>query len=86
MSNRPIADQREEDVIDLMKDAAVYKSVLNKDNKALAQTHFSKARQSYNKGYLATAVKEALDAQYLEQDNREIEVFTEKAVLRALSR
>ncbi len=86
LSNRPIADQREEDVIDLMKDAAVYKSVLNKDNKALAQTHFSKARQSYNKGDLATAVKEALDAQYLDQDNREIEVFTEKAVLRALSR
>ncbi|MDP2044337.1 MAG: tetratricopeptide repeat protein [Candidatus Omnitrophota bacterium] len=85
LSNRPIADQREEDVLGLMKDTAVYKSVLNKDDKALAQTHFLKAKQNYNKGDLATAVKEALDAQYLDQDNREIEVFTEKAVLRALS-
>ena len=86
LSNRPIADQREEDVLGLMKDAAVYKSVLNKDDKALAQVHFLKAKQSYNKGDLATAIKEALDAQYLNQNNPEIEAFIEKAELRALSR
>lgn len=86
LSNRPIADQREEDVLGLMKDAAVYKSVLNKDDKALAQAHFLKAKQSYNKGDLATAIKEALDAQYLNQNNPEIEAFIEKAELRALSR
>jgi Flp pilus assembly protein TadD len=85
LSSKPIADQREKDVIGLMKDAAVYKSVLNKDDAALAQARFSKAKQSYNKGDLATAVKEALDAQYLDQNNPEIEVFIEKAVLRALS-
>lgn len=85
LSDKPIADQREKDIIDLMKDAAVYKSVLNKDDKALAQAYFSKARQNYNKGDLATAIKEALDAQYLDQNNPEIEVFIEKAVLRALS-
>lgn len=86
LSNRPIADQREEDVLGLMKDAAVYKSVLNKDDKALAQVHFLKAKQSYNRGDLATAIKEALDAQYLNQNNPEIEAFIEKAELRALSR
>jgi hypothetical protein len=35
---------------------------------------------------MATAVQEALDAQYLDQDNPEIEAFIEKAELRALTR
>lgn len=85
LSSRPIADQREEDVLSLMKDVSVRKTVVNKDDKALAQAYFSKAMQSYNKGDLATAVKEALDAQNLDQNNPEIKGFIEKAVLRALS-
>jgi len=86
LSNQPITDAREEDVLSLMKDVSVYKAVINKDNKALAQDHFQKAKLSYNKGDLATAIKEALDAQYLDQDNPEIEPFIEKAASRALSR
>ncbi len=86
LSSQPIADQREEDVLSLMKDVSVYKAVVNKDDKALSQDHFQKAKLSYNKGDLAAAIKEALDAQYLDQYNPEIEAFIEKAATRALSR
>ena len=86
LSSQPITDQREEDVLSLMKDMSVHKDVVNKDDKALAQDHFQKAKSSYKKGDLATAVKEALDAQYLDQHNPEIEAFIEKTASRALSR
>jgi hypothetical protein len=64
----------------------MYKSRLRKDNKALSQEHFEKAKRSYNKGDFATAIKEALDAQYLDPANEEIEKFIEKAQTRALLR
>ena len=86
LSNRPITSLREEDVLSLTKDVTVRKELGNKDDKALAEDHFKNAKLSYNKGDLATAIKEALDAQHLDQDNPEIEVFIEKAEHRALTR
>ncbi|MDD5771064.1 MAG: tetratricopeptide repeat protein [Candidatus Omnitrophica bacterium] len=86
LSSSPIADAREAEVLGLIKDVARYKAAVNRNDKVLAQDHFNKAKQSFNKGDLATAIKEALDAQYLDQDNPEIEAFIEKAELRALSR
>jgi Flp pilus assembly protein TadD len=86
LSSSPIADEREAEVLGLIKDVAKYKSAVNRNDKSLAQDHFNKAKQSFNRGDLATAIKEALDAQYLDQDNPEIEAFIEKAELRALSR
>jgi len=82
----PFADQQEQDILGLMRDVTEKKIMFNKEDKALANDHFQKAKQSYNKGDLATAIKEALDAQYLDQNNKEIEAFIEKAELRALSR
>jgi len=87
LNDRPFADQREEEVLGLMKDVTKTKStVVNKDSKTLAREHFKKAKQSFNKGDLATAIKEALDAQYLDQDNKEIEAFIEKTEHLALTR
>lgn len=86
LSNQPISDQREEDVLGLMQDVALNKTCINKDEKSLSQMHFQKAKDSFKKGDLATAIKEALDAQYLDQDNSEIEAFIEKTTLRALSK
>ena len=86
LSSSPIADARESEVLGLIKDVAKYKSAVNRNDKALAQDHFNKAKQSFKRGDLATAIKEALDAQYLDQDNPEIESFIEKTELRALSR
>lgn len=86
LSNQPISDQREEDVLGLMKDVALNKTSINKDEKSLSQIHFQKAKESFKKGDLATAIKEALDAQYLDQDNSEIEAFIEKTTLKALSK
>ncbi|MDO8488631.1 MAG: tetratricopeptide repeat protein [Candidatus Omnitrophota bacterium] len=86
LSKQPISDLREQEVLGLMKDVSVSKSAANKDDKALAKKHFQKAKESFNKGDLATAIKEALDAQYLDKDNSEIEAFIEKTELRALSR
>lgn len=86
LSKQPIYDLREREVLSLTKDVAVSKAALNKDDKALAQKHFQKAKESFKKGDLATAIKEALDAQNLDENNSEIEAFIEKTELRALSR
>jgi len=86
LSPRPNTDQREEDVLNLMKDVAVHKAVISKDDKAKARDHLRKAKLSYNKGDMATAIKEALDGQHLDPDNPEIEAFIEKAASRALTR
>ena len=86
LSSSPIADERETEVLGLIKDVAKYKSTINRNDKALSRDHFNKAKKSFKSGDLATAIKEALDAQYLDQDNPEIEAFIEKAELRALSR
>lgn len=86
LSSNPLAAGREEDVLGLMKDVAASKSAVNKNDKTLAAERFEKAKQSLDRGDIATAIKEALDAQYLDQDNPEIETFIEKAERRALSR
>lgn len=86
LSKNPIADLREGDVLNLMNDVAANKSVIGKDDNTVSRKHFQKAQECFKKGDLATAIKEALDAQYLDPDNKEIEAFIEKAQLRALSR
>jgi len=85
MSDGYMQDNKEQKVLELMKDMAVYKEELGKDDKALSRDHFMKAKRSYKEGDLATAMKEALDAQYFDQDNKEIEKFIEKTQTRALS-
>ncbi|MCX5698848.1 MAG: tetratricopeptide repeat protein [Candidatus Omnitrophica bacterium] len=86
LSVRPFSDEREEEILGLMKDITGNKTEFNQDDETLAQTHFKKAKLSFDRGDMATAIKEALDAQYLDQDNPEIEAFIEKAELRALTR
>ncbi|MGA2774555.1 MAG: tetratricopeptide repeat protein [Candidatus Omnitrophota bacterium] len=86
MSATPIKDAREQEVLGLMKDISANRSLLNQDNTALANDHFQKAKRYYNKGDLASAFKEALDAQYLDQNNSEIEEFLDKIQERALSK
>jgi len=86
LSGRPFADEREEEVLGLMKNIAEDKTEFNKSDETLAQIHFKKAKVSFSRGDLALAIKEALDAQYLDQDNPEIEAFIEKAERRALTR
>ncbi len=85
LSKQTIADQQEAEVLGLIQDAQVYQAALNNNDKVLAQDRFLKAKQNYQKGNLATAFKYALDAQYLDQDNPEIEAFIEKTVSRTLS-
>jgi tetratricopeptide (TPR) repeat protein len=86
LSGRPFADEREEEVLGLMKDVSAGKTEFNQKDENLSQAHFKKAKLSFNKGDMATAIREALDAQYLDQDNPEIEAFIEKAERRALMR
>jgi len=86
LSSNPLAAGREDDVLGLMKDVAASKTAVNKNDKTLAAERFEKAKQSFDRGDIATAIKEAIDAQYLDQDNPEIETFIEKAERRALSR
>ncbi len=86
LSGKPFADEREEEVLGLMRDVVENKTQFNKNEGNLAQEHFKKAKLSFNRGDMARAIKEALDAQYLDQNNPEIEAFIEKAELRALTR
>ena len=86
LSVSPLSDEREEEVLDLMKDIAQDKTRFNKIDENLAQKHFKKAKLSFDRGDMTTAIKEALDAQYADQDNPEIEAFIEKAELMALTR
>lgn len=69
-----------------MKDVASEKDALGNDDKALARKKLKDAKRSYAKEDYATAIRNALDAQYLDQDNKEIETFIEKTQNRALTR
>ncbi len=87
LNDSTFADQREEEVLGLMKDVTTVKSTFKeKEDNDLARIYFQKAKKSFKDGDLATAIKEALDAQQIDEDNKEIEAFIEKAELRALSR
>lgn len=85
LSKRPIEEAREQEVISLMKEVAVKKSILKKDDKSLAKEYFEKAKQSYDREDYATARKYALDACALDPANKEIEKFIEKVQIKALS-
>jgi len=76
---------REQEVIGLVEDVTVQKSILGEDNKALAQKYFTEAKRNYKNKDYAAAIKKALDAQQLEPNNKEIEAFIDKVQLRALS-
>lgn len=86
LSSKPFADEREADVLNLMQNIVTTKTELNRDDEDLAQAHFKKAKISFDRGDMALAIKEALDAQQLDEDNPEIEAFIEKAEHRALTR
>lgn len=86
LSAHPVKDLREQDVLKLMKDVSNEKYILRHDDKMLSHKHFNNARASYAKSDYASAMKEALDAQYLDPDNKDIMEFIEKTQHRALSR
>ena len=86
LSATPIKDAREQEILGLTKDIANNKDLLNQDNGFLAKDHFRKAKKHYDKGDLAGAFQEALDAQYLDPDNKEIETFIDKVQARVLSK
>jgi Flp pilus assembly protein TadD len=86
LSSKPFADEREDEVLNLMKDIAGSKTEFNRDDENVAQAHFKKAKISFERGDMATAIKEALDAQQLDEYNPEIEAFIEQAERRALTR
>jgi len=86
LSPKPASDTREQDLLKLMKDISHEKDMLGRDNKMLANKHFLKAKESYAKSDYATAVREGLDAQFLDPDNKEINDLVEKAQQRALTR
>jgi tetratricopeptide (TPR) repeat protein len=86
LSGQPFSDEREEDVLGLMKDIVEENNEFHKEDGTLTQMHFKKAQKNFDRGDMAMAIKEALDAQYLDQDNPEIEAFIEKAEKRALTR
>jgi tetratricopeptide (TPR) repeat protein len=85
-TDRPFAEAREKEVVGLVKDVNYKKDLLRRSDKALAHEKFMKAKTCYKEGDFAQAIKEALDAQYLDPDNENIEEFIDKVQMRALSR
>lgn len=85
-SQKPVADTQEREVVSLMKDVANEKYVLKHDDKAFARKKLLEAKLNYVKEDYATAIRDALDAQYLDPDNKDIEDFIEKTQSRALTR
>jgi len=86
LSDHTFAYEREEEVLGLMQDIKEDKDIYVKEDSDLAHIYFQKAKKSFDSGDIAAAIKLALDAQQLDQDNEEIEAFIDKAELRALSR
>ena len=84
-SQNPVKDFEEQDILKLAKDISNEKYILRHDDRALARKHFDNAKSSYAKSNYAKAVKEALDAQYLDPENKDIMEFIEKVQHRALS-
>lgn len=86
LSGSPIEDIREQEVIEFMREINSQKAMFRQDDLALSRKHFDKAKKSYNKDDYATALKEALDAQYLDPTNQEIEEFIGKVRVRLISK
>lgn len=86
LSKRPVEDMREQEVIGLLKDTEVHKSLLKKSDKELAKSYFKEAKRLYKSGNEVTALKIAIDAQQLDPANTEIEEFIEKVQRRILSK
>lgn len=77
---------QEDEVIDLMRQISEKKALLRESNKELAQDYLKRARVSYNKDDLATALKLGASAQQMDPSDSDITEFVEKVQLRALSR
>ncbi len=78
-------DLREEEIINLMEDVVISKSVSKPDDKALARTYLEKAKLYYKNGNDVEALKTAADAKSLDPDNRKIDDFIDKVKVRLLS-
>jgi len=85
LGNRP-RDVRERQVAGFLRDVAGQKQFREDDREASAQEYFTNAQLLYKRGKELEALKEALRAQQLDQDNSEIEAFIEKVQRRLLSR
>jgi tetratricopeptide (TPR) repeat protein len=85
-SNRPLQDMREQEIVDLMTDVAVYKDLLKKDDKALAASYMRKCKQFEKKGDEVSALKMAIDAQQLDPTNEDIQEYVDKLQIRNLSK
>lgn len=82
----PVQLEKEQDVVNLMKDVSAKKAVLNRDQKALARDYFEKAKRNYLKREYVLAWKQAVDAQLLDSSNDEIAEFVEKLQSTLLSK
>jgi len=78
--------EREQDVVELIKDVTHKKLILKYDEKALAKEYFENAKLSYQREQYAEALKQALDAQLLDPRNKAITEFIDKLQTRLLSR
>ena len=86
LGEKTLTSIREQEVVDLIKDMAIKKSISKLDNKTLANMHFEKAKLSDKRGDELAAYKEATQALQFDPSNQEIEKFVGKLQTRLLTR
>ena len=87
LSRNPMTDLRKNEIVDLIREVNNEKYALkNEDKKIVASTKIKEAKVNYDKKEYAKAIKEALDAEYLDPSNKEVKDFIEKTLAGTMSR
>jgi len=84
--NNPLQYGREQEAMKLVQDTATKKALIEKDNQFLAIDYFKRAKDYYKKGDYLKALKEALNAQYIDPSLEGLDAFIEKSQRMALSK
>lgn len=86
MSDRPLQEIKEREVIGLANSVSIEKFILKKDNAELGKYYYRDAKQKYERGEEVAALKKATDASQLDPTNDDIKEFEEKVQTRLLSK
>lgn len=86
VSDRPLQEIKEREVIGLANNVSIEKFILKRDNAELGRYYFRKAKQDYERGEDVAALKKTIDAAQLDPANDDIKEFEQKLQTRLLSK
>lgn len=86
LGEKKLPQLNEQEIIRLAGDMADQKEILREDDNAQAKVYLNKAKVYYQRGEIAAALKEAINARQIVSDTREADDFIDKAQKRLLTR